>query len=413
MKREILKALGAGLFLSLSACGKYVGKTGAAKNIDSSRNEAGSSDDVYLTSDQMSAGCDSKVCDVLKFDGTTDEKIAKAIQAAQVYVHHTVYFPNGTYLLNRSIQFLDSSVNLKLVGESAKETILISAPIIVELGEQQCFASIFNIDRPGGYDYLNLSIEKMTLDYNLTHEHEIYTEAGCSGGAHGVRVGNGWSEGKLRIADLNILSPPGYGIGIQNSGKGDIPANNVTIDRIYVKNSGMDAFDSKRPAEGNKFLTITNMLVDQIGFNDEGTAVGIDIRYDHFHLENISIITDSQRPNPRGLATNVGILFREATSHGSVHNVYVKGTNHGIFFEGKTEYPNDDISIDHFIVKNYTGTGIYIRGKNHSITDGCSFSGLGQRDYYISTSIADLASLDVDISDKSGCPSYEDIGAHF
>lgn len=43
------------------------------------------------------------------------------------------------------------------------------------------------------------------------------------------------------------------------------------------------------------------------------------------------------------------------------------------------EYLNEDISIDHFIVKNYTGTETYGRGKNLSIIDGCSFSGLGKR----------------------------------
>lgn len=324
--------------------------------------------------------CTATVCDVTAFSGTADERIAKAIAAARLTAHKTVYFPDGTYVLSKSIEINTLDAVLTLRGQSRSGVRLVSAPIIYS-APQACFGPIFQIDRAGGFNLLSVKLQSFTLDLTRNLSHPIYLSAGCSGGGHGVRVGNGWRSGSLTLERLNILSPTGYGIGVQNSGTGDIAANDLVISNVTVQNAGMDGFDSKNPPGSvNRRLTIRNMRVTEIGFNDEASAAGIDIRYNDFKLSGISIITAATRSNPRGLATNTGIRIRgDGTSFGTIENVYVKGTWHPIFFEGKYPLINTNVTVRSVIVKNFSGTGVYVRGRDHVIERGCSFTSLPMR----------------------------------
>ncbi|MBK8010879.1 MAG: hypothetical protein IPK13_05985 [Deltaproteobacteria bacterium] len=365
--------------------------------------------------------CSSTMCDVSRFSGTDDERIQRAIAAALVTQHRTVFFPNGRYELHRSILIDAADARLILRGASRANVVLVSAPItldtIVSGVPTVCLGPMFQIDRGGGFTRMDLLIENFTIDFGRNMTDPIYLNAGCSGSAHGVRVGNGWQTGQLRLNNLTILNPTGYGIGIQNAGAGDISANNVEITNVYVKNAGMDGFDAKTPAAGNENLLIDNMMVDQIGFNDEGSAAGIDIRYNDFTVRNVSVITEAERQNPRGRASNTGIRIRDGgVHHGTIRNVYVRGTGHALFFEGKAPTLNTDVTIEDFIVKQFEGTGVYVRGTHLVIQRGCSFSGAPSSRYlYVDPVNSDPATNVVSVHngyDATLCPAYEAVGYH-
>ena len=56
-----------------------------------------------------------------------------------------------------------------------------------------------------------------------------------------------------------------------------------------------------------------------------------------------------------------------------------------LFFAGKTPNRNKNISLTNFIIKSFEGTGIYIRGEDHTFQDGCVYGGIGPnaRAWYI------------------------------
>ena len=365
--------------------------------------------------------CSATMCDVSRFSGTDDERIQRAITAALATQHRTVFFPNGRYVLTSPITIDMADARLTLRGASRANVVLVSAPItvgtVISGVPTVCLGPMFQIDRGGGFTRMGLLIENFTIDFARNLTDPIYLNAGCSAAGHGVRVGNGWQTGQLRLNNLTILHPTGYGIGIQNGGSGDIAANNVEITNIYVKNSGMDAFDAKTPSMGNENILIDNMMIDQIGFNDEGSAAGIDMRYNHFTVRNVSVITDAERQNPRGLASNTGIRIRDGgVHHGTIRNIYVRGTGHALFFEGKRPTLNTNVTIEDFIVKQFEGTGVYVRGTNHVIQRGCSFSaGANARYLHVDLPNSDPSTNVVSVYngyDATRCPAYEDVGYH-
>jgi len=357
------------------------------------------------------------MCDVSAFPGDDDQKIALAIAAA-LQTTKLVYFPNGSYRLKKSIEINVPVVDLVIQGQSVDGVVLSSDPIILP---SNCFGSIISIDRAGGFASLDLKIEKMTLDFSPIHKHPIFVDGGCSTSGHGVRVGNGWDTGRLHLNELKILKAPGYGIGIQNSRPNDKDADNVVLTSIRVEEAGMDGLDTKQsPSGGNSHLTIIDMTVKEVGFNDEGSAAGLDISYDDFHLERITIITDASRINPRGTASNTGIHIRErvegSASDGTIRGLYSMGCHHAVFFAGKTPNRNKNISLTNFIIKSFEGTGIYIRGDDHTFQDGCVYGGIGPnaRAWYINgDDSSNLKFGKVFNTGGSQCPCYSAVGSNF
>jgi len=360
-------------------------------------------------------------CDVTSFPGTTDEKISSAIDCAKGTNHRTVYFPNGDYYLTKPITLNDVDVEINFLGESDEDTRLYSAPIIIEGSNNQlCLGPMFNFDIAGGFDRFFVTVKNFTLDFSLAIQDSIFTQGGCSSSGHGVRVGNGWQAGQLTLDRLRILYAPGYGIGIQNGNTGDIAADNLVMTNIFVYHSGMDGLDTKRsPDGGNSNLTILDMTVQEIGYNDESSAAALDISYDNFNVERVTIITEPTRQNPRGLSNNTGIRFRTrdttAASNGSVRDFYIDGAHHAVFFEGKSPVFNENITLNNFLVKNFTGTGVYVRGRDHDIRDGCSLSAVGQRPWYIDGGNSIPESINLNISDNSGshCPAIDSLGSNY
>lgn len=336
-----------------------------------------------ISTSKSNADCEPYFCDVSKFQGTNDERIIAAIKASENTNHKVVYFPNGNYYLNKSIILDREYLTLELRGESKKDVRLITNPIIFQSEKKNCFAPAINIDRATGFKSLNLTIKNITIDQSKTRNHAIYKNNGCSSGGHGIRVGNGWINGQLNIDSVDIIRPPGYGIGIQNSGDNDIPADNIKISNVNIIESGSDGLDTKKPPKkSNKNLSIFNTTINQIGFNDEGSAAGVDINYENFHLNKLTVITTATRENPKGLAHNTGIRLRSGASFGTIKNIYVKGGNHGIFFDGKNGVYNKNIEINNFLVKDFSLSGIYIRGENIKISKGCSFSSIPNSSSY-------------------------------
>ena len=343
--------------------------------------------------------------------------MAAALQSS----HKTLYFPNGSYRITKSIQIKVPSVDLVIQGESVDGVVLVSDPIITS---NNCFGAMINIDRAGGFKSLFLKIERMTLDFSANHEHPIFLEAGCSGSGHGVRVGNGWDTGSLHLNELKILKAPGYGIGIQNSGTGDKDADNVLLTKIRVEDAGMDGLDTKQsPSGGNSHLTIIDMTIKEIGFNDELSAAALDISYDDFHLERITIVTDAFRENPKGTAQNTGIRIRERigtpASDGTIQDLYTKGCLHPVFFAGKNPHRNENVTLTNFIIKNFNGTGLYIRGEDHTFRDGCVYGGKGPnaRNWYINGANSDPSTIEIaNVFTKGSdtrCPSHSAVGSDF
>ncbi|MGL4758487.1 MAG: hypothetical protein ACRCXZ_04075, partial [Patescibacteria group bacterium] len=147
----------------------------------------------------------------------------------------------------------------------------------------------------------------------------------------------------------------------------------------------------------------------------ERSAAGIDVRYDNFYLDGITTITDKIRLNPKGVSHNTGIRLRPGASFGIIKNVYSKGANHGIFIEGKNGVHNKNIEIKNFIIKEFSISGLYIRGKNHKIINGCSFSSLpDSSSYKLDINNSDRNSIFVNVHPTYNinfCPTYTDVGA--
>ncbi len=315
--------------------------------------------------------CDKDICNVKKFPGSNAEKINRAIEEASLKRIKKVFLPNGNYWLRETINFSQQSIDVELVGESKNGVQLIGGPII---DENNCMSAIINVDRSGGFSSVNLKMKNFTRNYEQARYHPVFKNGGCSSSGHGIRVGNGWNNGRLQIDNVDIIYTPGYGIGIQTSGQ-DLNANNVILTNILIKKTGMDGLDTKAPDRGrNKNLTIINMFVDEIGYNDEGSAAALDISYENFYIRDLKIKTAPMRSNPRGVSVNTGIRFRggaRSARNGTVKNFHIKGANHAVFFEGKDSDLNDQITMRNFAIEGYQDTGIYLRGKGHSITHGC------------------------------------------
>ncbi len=330
---------------------------------------------VSATVARGEAPCSAHNCDVTKFAGTSiDQKIENAIAAASKLPHRTVYFPAGIYNLRKSISLNSAVVNLRLIGHSSQTSILSSAPIV----DNGCLGSVINIDRSSGFDIMRLEIDRLGIEMKNTRDTSQFRDGGCSSSGHGIRVGNGWRDGFLKIENTRIMNAPGYGIGVQNGGSTDISANNLWLRSVEIYNSGMDAIDTKRPMGGNKNFDARDLIISEIGFNDERSAAAIDISYDDVYLKGITIITAPRRENPRGMSENTGIRFRtrelSGVKNAIVRELYIKGTTNAVHFDGDEMTHAENVTVKHAIIKSFAGTGIFGRGKNLTFKVGCTSS---------------------------------------
>ena len=334
-------------------------------------------------------GCGAEFCKITSFSGTVDEQIRSAISAAKYTSHKTVYFPNGTYNITKSIQISDGAVHLKLKGQSEVGTVLNYVPTPAQIGTVSALPPMINIDRKGGFSNLVVEISNLTLDMSALRSHPYYlypTGLTTSASAHGIRVGNGWDSGRLTLRNIRINNSGGYGIGVGTTGS-DKNADNILLQNIHIENAGMDAFDSKSPdSRLNTNLRIFDLYVNGIGQNDSGNSVGIDVRFSDFYIQGYSFYSDANVVNPQSAngATTTGIELRSksaaglggpsSANDGIVRNLDIRGGNTGIFVDRN----NSDIVFKIARIYETNGPGIYIRDATDiTLKVGCVWSTSG------------------------------------
>jgi hypothetical protein len=323
--------------------------------------------------------CGPSCCDIRQFgavagDGQDDAAgIQAAISAALSTSHRYVYIPIGTWDIASSIDLTSGQASrVWIAGEHSKGTRL--------RWMNNLNYSMFNTG--GGYSYFKVDLRTMTIDGSHL--------SWASGSGHGVRAGNGWDSGYLHMANLNIIHPGFYGVGIQNGDPGDKPARSVWLASSYVANTGSDGIDLKAPPDANNYdVQINNVVFANVGnsvraldANGSGSDAAIDMTAEGFGIYRVTIVTDAYKQfndvwhpvySKYVSGTNViqGIRLRRrgdswsepAARDGSINRAYIKYAERGIFFEGW----NRDIVIQRTAIKSVPLQGIYLRGVDNEI----------------------------------------------
>ncbi len=357
--------------------------------------------------------CNKNNCNIAFFpralgEATDDLRFERAIAAAREQLHKTLYIPNGTYTFHKGIVLNKKVEVLKILGESTENTIL-SLP----LG-----GTGINILHSGGHDEVQVSILRLSIIHNKEHN--------PSHGGHGIRVGNGWQKGSLLIDRVSILHSPFYGIGIQNSGATALPANDITIRNVKIEGTGSDGIDTKRPSREdmpNQRIVMENVEVKDFGWNDALSSAAIDMSYEDFSLRRVLISSkacletkaakarvdkeceDAKRTNspnvvkicaqrPVACVVGVRVHSREggASKNGQIDGIGIRGTRIGIFFHAKDQKDlNENVSIQNFLIEGHQAVAVYVRGKNHTLQNGCiGFGESGSRDIVYSKPVEPL-----------------------
>jgi hypothetical protein len=392
-----------------------------------------------------------------------DANIASTIREAVSGGYEVVQFSAGTYTITSAISLLDKSINLRIRGKGPGLTTIRPAILAKAPFKSPPFFPIFNIDGPTKTN-MQLEISGFTLEMDHLASHPAYLMSDVTtGNAHGVRVGAGWGltdpDGWMLIKNMRIEGPAGYGIGLQTRNARapfDEPADNVTIEDVAIFRSGSDGIDVKEGNDpsGNKVsprnLTIRGVLVDTFGLNEKDPSVrrnpnasptdatqtaanAFDIRTNGVYIEKITAIGtgkvtaahslhSTKPPNRLVTTTNNGLNFRDATRIGSdtsgslayIHDVHIIGTRNAISFGHQA---NENVMINNFILQDYSGYGISIRGSNHIIEHGCILPGAAGSAGFIGfvSNQHDRASLDIDdvregSYDAASCPAYTEVG---
>ena len=382
-----------------------------------------------------------------------DTNIAATIAEAVSLGYIDVEFPAGIYTITSSIQLTDTQIDLRIRGAGVGLTIIEPEILATAPFTSAPFFPLFNVDGPNK-TLLRLEISGFTLEMDALASHPAYLDSSVTtGNAHGVRVGTGWAfsdpDGWMLIKDLRIEGAPGYGVGIQTRDSTppyDEPADNVTLENVFIFRTGSDGVDVKEgnDASGNrvspKNMTLRGVSVDTFGLNEKDqnrlntAANAFDIRANGVYAEKLTAIgtgnvtaahsADLSEPGSfLNTTTNNGLNFRDATRIGSdrsgslayVHDLYVKGTANAINFGNEA---NENVMINNFILEEYSGFGINIRGSKHIIEHGCILHGSGGSSSYINyvSMEHDLASLDLDDVHTGSynpniCPAYTEVGA--
>lgn len=319
------------------------------------------------------------------YSGTANQRIDAAITAAMATDHKTVFFPNGEYALRKTVSLnRGADTALHLVGESRDGVRVIPDIPYLEAnyqdGQGARLAHMFNLSGREVFDSVDVSIQNMTLDMQhplLVGRPETYRVVG-----HGVRIGQGWREGRFAVNHLTIKNVGSYGVGIQD--RGGHPKSNVTLTNLHIERTGSDAIDTKEASgDGNRSLVVRNLTVREIGFFDTGAAVGIDVRYRDVVIENVDLVSAPSRSTlPGQKSSNTGINFRPngGVVGATVSDVYIRGFATGITIHATEKTAHRDITIRDFKVHDYRGIGIRVLGTNqsgHTIEDGYVYSDKG------------------------------------
>lgn len=319
------------------------------------------------------------------YEGTANERINTAIDAAIATEHKTVFLPNGTYLLRSGLGLSRGSrTELHLVGQSRDGVLL--EPDIEYLeanfngGQGARLAHMINLSSSAVFDYVDVSIENMTLDMKsqaIDYQPVTYNVVG-----HGIRVGTGWREGQFKVNHVTIKNVPGYGVGIQD--RNGHPKNNLTLTHLHIERTGSDGIDTKNASgEGNRNLVIRDVTVKDIGYTDTGAAPALDIRYRTVVIERVKLISAGRRTLPNGKRNNIGGINFRPEGHvlsARVSDVYTKGFTTAIHLHTAGDHQHRNIHISNFRIHDYLHSGIHVRGEGHSghtISDGYVYSDRG------------------------------------
>jgi hypothetical protein len=338
---------------------------------------------------QALMSCGASCCDVRRFgavanDGIDDSAaIQAAITAALGTSHRYVYIPVGTWDIASRIDMTSGSPSSVIIaGEHSKGTRL--------RWMNNLHYSIFDTD--GGYSYFKVDLRTMTIDGS----HLPWS----SGSGHGVRAGNGWDSGYLHMANLNIVHPGFYGVGIQNGNPGDKAARSVWLTDSFIGSTGSDGIDLKAPPDANNDdVHINNVVFHDVGnsvrgldSNGSGSDAAIDMTADGFGIYRVTIVTDAYKQfnnvwHPvyekyvTGINVVQGIRLRRrgdswdepAARNGSINRAYIKYPERGIFFEGW----NHGVVIERTAIKSVPLDGVYLRGVANEIASSVCAVGAG------------------------------------
>jgi hypothetical protein len=324
----------------------------------------------------ISNACGVGCCDVRQFgavanDGNNDAAaIQAAIKAALSTSHRYVYIPTGTWDVGSTIDMTSGSASrVTIAGQSSKGTRL--------RWMNALNYSLFNT--AGGYSYFKVDLRTMTLDgSHLAWE---------SGTGHGVRVGNGWDSGYLHMANLNIVHPGFYGVGIQNGNTGHKPVRSVWLMDSFIGATGSDGIDLKAPPNSNNTdVHINNVVIHDVGnsplaldSNGNGSDAAIDMTADGFGIYRVTIVTDAYKSNGKNVIEGIRLRKRgdgwdqPAARNGSISRTYIKYPRNGVFFEGW----NNNVVIDRSTIKSVPLAGVYLRGQGNTIASSVCAVGAG------------------------------------
>jgi hypothetical protein len=378
-----LKFLPLAVVFSLSGCGPHPSDLETEVGTNDAPGEVGE------TRQAITNTCGPSCCDVRQFgavanDGADDSAaIQAAIKAALATSHRYVYIPIGNWDIGSSIDMTSGIASrVWIAGEHSKGTRL--------RWMNNLNYSIFNT--PGGYSYMKIDLRTMTIDGS----HLPY----ASGTGHGVRAGNGWDSGHLHMANLNIIHPGFYGVGIQNGDPGDKPARSVWLTSSFIGSTGSDGIDLKAPPDANNYdVHINNVVFHNVGNSiraldgeGHGSDAAIDMTADGFGIYRVTIVTDAYKQfnnvwhpgyEDYVTGTNViqGIRLRRrgdswsepAARNGSINRAYIKYPERGIFFEGW----NNHIVVERTTIKSVARDGIFLRGVDNEIASSVCAVGAG------------------------------------
>ncbi|MEO0476778.1 MAG: glycosyl hydrolase family 28-related protein, partial [Planctomycetota bacterium] len=323
---------------------------------------------------------------VADYKGNANQRIKAAMADAAKTKHKTVFFPNGTYALRDAVSLnLGPRTEIHLIGESRDGVQLIPDIPYLEAnfrgGKGERLIGMINLDSHSVFNYVNVSIQNMTLNMKSQAVHlkpRTYNVIG-----HGVRVGQGWRRGKFKVNHVTIKNIGGYGIGVQD--RGGHPKSNITLTNLHIERTGSDGIDTKEASgNGNRNLIIRDVTVKDIGYTDGGYASALDIRYRDVIIERVNLSSAAKVKTPTGKTTNNGgITFRPngGVLRAKVSEVYINGFSSAISVQSTDGIAHRNIAISDFKIEGYSNSGIRIWGpKNtgHRVSDGYVHSKRGK-----------------------------------
>lgn len=279
-------------------------------------------------------------------DGITDD--TDALQNAYTFLSSLedggiLYFPHGTYLCSTSTFYIfnvmDKS-NLTFQGDG------VLSVIKVKSGEASS-KGVLNFVRCS-----NITIQNLKLDANAFTS---FTKQGT----HIIRFED--IDGCF-INNLSCINGAWYGLGFQPG-----TFTRITIDNVYIENTGADGIDFKNRKNNNRSINISNVSIRNHGILASGKP-GLDMR-GPIALSNVSISSPDSKSSGY---QPVGIRIRESSSINglggkcTVSNIQIKDVYVGVSVE-----PGDTESVFSNIITNNCNVGFLVYGNNAKFSN-CS-----------------------------------------